>query len=190
MGKKKLNKFWSPAELAVALRSCTGKAKAWSSSCSASAVISKDSVVMEHEPEEFESEDNPAGVGPYFGTTLDDGLDPLGMLHVFWADGKTLKIRQTFSWLCPPPSKKPIRVKVGGQAKLIYVVEYTKRGVKVLLQDIHRKGQTAKSTSPKSPKAKSPKAKSPKAKSPKAKSPKAKSPKAKDTSPKSPPAKK
>ena len=114
---------------------------------------------MEHEPEEFASEANPAGVGPYFGTTLNDGLDPSGMLHVYWADGKKMKIRQTYSWLCPHPGK-PIRVKVDGQPKLVHVVQYSsKRGAKVLVQDIMRK---------ESPKAQSPKAKVTQPQSPKA----------------------
>ena len=105
---------------------------------------------MEHAPEDFASEANPTGVGPYFGTTLDDGLDPSDMLHVYWADGKKLKIQQTYSWLCPPPTRKPIRVKVDGQPKFVHIVQYSKRGAKVLVQDIVRK---------ESPKAQSPKAK-------------------------------
>ena len=65
---------------------------------------------MEHVPSQFKSSKNPAGVGPYFGVTKDDGLGK--KLQVMWCDQQKMDIDQVLSWQCPPINKKKsIRVK-------------------------------------------------------------------------------
>ena len=66
---------------------------------------------MEHDPTNFEkNEDNPIGVGPDFGQTVDDGLDADNQLDVLWTDKKKEKISQILSWRCPPVNKKKLFV--------------------------------------------------------------------------------
>ena len=96
---------------------------------------------MEHDPGEFKSSENPKGVGPYFGVTKDDGMDPSHKLYVRWCDKQTLQIEQIASWVCPPVNEKAaLRVKdpVTGNGALLWICEYSPRGVKVWIQGIEK----------------------------------------------------
>ena len=144
---KKLSQTWSPAKFARALSAA--KSRSWSSSCSQLAVVPQGSWIMEHSPDEFKTPENPIGVGPYFGVTCDDGLDCMNKLLVHWCDKKTMKIPIVLSWLCPPVTKKtPVRVKDPDSGKVVqlHIVEYTKRGVKLLVQDVENVANNVEKT--------------------------------------------
>lgn len=135
--QKKLRKFWKPKKFVRALSST--KQRDWSSSCSTGQVVLKDTVIMEHDPEQFQSEQNPLGVGPFFGIVQKDGVSTDAMLPVFWCDRKKMPIRQTLTWLCPPVNKeRGLRVKdpETGKTVTIYILGYTKRGVNLFVQAV------------------------------------------------------
>ena len=154
---KKLAQTWSPAWLAAAL--ATTKGKAWSSSCSKNVVVPEGTWIMEHDPQEFKSENNPIGVGPTFGVTKDDGINESNELDVLWCDNERLPIPQTLSWQCPPVNRnKSWRVKhpeTGKQTNL-WLLAYTDRGAKLLVQSVEPDVSAPKSPVPKpAPKARS-----------------------------------
>jgi len=103
---------------------------------------------MEHYPEDFETETNPFGVGPFFGVTVTNNLGEK-MLQIRWCDGKTLKIDQVYTWLCPNVNEnKPLKGKFKhpetGAPIIVFVQGYTQFGVKLSVQEVV--GKSAKSS--------------------------------------------
>ena len=141
---KKLSQTWPTTQFVRTL--ATTKKKPWSSSCSLSAIVPKGTALMEHAPDEFKAPDNPLGVGPYFGYTQSGDLNNSNELDVLWCDQQRIKIAQIYTWLCPPVNKdKPVRVKDPntGQTLLLFILGYTQRGVKLLVQEVGRKIEIA-----------------------------------------------
>ena len=110
---------------------------------------------MEHCVAQFAGANNPVGVGPFFGRCAKLGLR-CTKLSVVWCDKQRLAIKQTLTWLCPPVNEEEgLRVKDPdtGEYVLIYILEYFKRGVKLLVQKIvaeKNKSVTAKNSPAKS----------------------------------------
>ena len=149
LDRKRLKQTWDPSLFAVSLAGTKGQD--WSSSCSSSKYVPKGTVMMDHWPEEYQTEDNPLGVGSCFGVSQTDGTDKDGQLDVSWYDGKRVSVKQVLSWECPPVGAKlrvkdPIR---GGRQLVIDILGYSSRGVTLYATAVHKKGVKQKPTLPK-----------------------------------------